>query len=200
MSQPVRILLVDDHALVRAGLCACLTAEPDFVVVAEAASGSEALLLASSARPDLVFIDLSMKEMDGFQLTAELARRQPGLRLLVLSMHDKPHFMRRARDAGAHGYVSKSAPAAITLAAAKLVGAGGEHFPGLNEPKPNDPLTMREREVLILVAEGLQNKEIAAKLAIGLKTVETHRLNAREKLGLGTAAECRAFAEEQGWL
>jgi DNA-binding NarL/FixJ family response regulator len=200
MAKPTRILIVDDHAMVRAGLRACLSTGAGLEVVAEAASGTEALALLPAMKPDLLLVDLSMKGMDGFELTAAVAKQYPGVRVLVLSMHDKPQFVRRAREAGAHGYVSKSAAAAVTLAAAALVAAGGEYFPGPSEPAPVDPLTAREREVLLLVAQGLQNKEIAEKLAIGLKTVETHRLHAREKLGLGTAAQCRAYAEEQGWL
>jgi len=199
-SKPVRVLLVDDHAMVRAGLRACLTTASGVEVVGEASSGSEALTVAKVSNPELVLIDISMKDMDGFQLTAEIARLHPSIRILILSMHDKAAFMRRARDAGAHGYVSKSAAAAVTLAAVALVAAGGCYFPGLSDTAPPDTLTAREREVLIMVARGLQNKEIAQKLAIGLKTVESHRLRAREKLGLGTAAQCRAYAEEQGWL
>lgn len=198
--KPVRILIVDDHAVVRAGLRACLTTETGLEVVGEASSGSEALTLAQACTPDLMLIDLSMKDMDGFQLTAEVTKLYPKIRILILSMHDKVPFMRRARDAGAHGYVTKSASATVTLAAAALVAAGGVYFPGLSELVLPDPLTSRERDVLLLVAQGLQNKEIARKLGIGLKTVETHRLHAREKLGLGTAAQCRAYAEEQGWL
>jgi DNA-binding NarL/FixJ family response regulator len=200
VAKPTRILIVDDHAMVRAGLRACLSTGAGLEVVAEAASGTEALALLPAMAPDLLLVDLSMKDMDGFELTAAVAKQYPRVRVLVLSMHDKPQFVRRAREAGAHGYVSKSAAAAVTLAAAALVAAGGEYFPGPHEPSPLDPLTAREREVLLLVAQGLQNKEIAEKLAIGLKTVETHRLHAREKLGLGTAAQCRAYAEEQGWL
>lgn len=195
-----RILLVDDHAMVRAGLRACFTTNPGLEVVGEAASGREALVLLATAEPDLVLTDVSMPDMDGFQLTAEVRRQHPRTRVLILSMHDKPQFLQKARVAGAHGYISKSAPAAVTLAAAALVAAGGEYFPTSNEAPPRNPLTAREREVLVLVAQGLQNKEIAEKLSIGLKTVETHRLHAREKLGLGTAAQCRQYAEEQGWL
>jgi DNA-binding NarL/FixJ family response regulator len=196
----VRILIVDDHALVRAGLRACLNSEARLEVVAEASSGSEALALAQASKPDLIAHRRHMKDMDGFQLTAEVAKLYPGIRVLILSMHDKAQLMRRARDAGAHGYVWKGEAAAVTLAAAALVAAGGAYFPGLSEPMPVDPLTTREREVLLLVAQGFQNKEIAEKLSIGLETVETHRLHARDKLGLGTAAECRAYAEDQGWL
>ena len=196
----IRILIVDDHALVRAGLRAVLNSDPRLEIVAEASSGSEALALARAAKPDLMFIDVSMKDMDGFQLTAEVAKLCSGIRVLILSMHDKVQFMRRARNAGAHGYVCKDEGAAVTLAAAGLVAAGGVYFPGLSELTSVDPLTTREHEVLLLVARGLQNKEIAEKLAIGLKTVETHRLHGREKLGLGTAAECRAYFEGLGLL
>jgi DNA-binding NarL/FixJ family response regulator len=194
------VLIVDDHAMVRAGLRACVSTDPSFEVVGEAQSGDEALALAASTRPDLLFVDVSMKGMDGLQLTAELAKQHPTVRVLILSMHDKPQFMRRAREAGAHGYVLKSDAAAITLAAAALIAAGGSYFPLLTATVPVDPLTARERDVLLLVARGLQNKQIAETLSIGLKTVETHRLRAREKLGLGTAAQCRQYAEEQGWL
>lgn len=196
----VRTLLVDDHALVRAGLRTCFATDPALEVVGEAACGREALALMASMPIDLVVIDVSMPDMDGFQLITELKQHFPRARVLVLSMHDKPPFVQKARAAGAHGYVSKSAPAAVTLAAAAIVAAGELYFPELSERLPRDPLTAREREVLLLVARGLQNKEIADKLAIGLKTVETHRLHAREKLGLGTAAQCRQYAEEQGWL
>lgn len=197
---PTRIMIVDDHALVRAGLRSCLTTERGLEVVGEAGSGAEALAAVAAALPDLVLVDLSMKDMDGFQLTAALSERYPTVRILILSMHDKPSFMRKAREAGAHGYVSKSAPATVTLAAVALVAAGGTYFPELSDRAPLDPLTGRERKVLLLVAQGMQNKEIAQKLSIAVKTVEAHRLNAREKLGLGTAAECRAYADEQGWL
>lgn len=199
-TERIRVLIVDDHAMVRAGLRACVATDPSFEVVGEAQSGEEALALAASAQPDLIFVDISMRSMDGLHLTAELTKRHPIVRVLILSMHDKPQFMRRARDAGAHGYVLKSDAAAVTLAAAALIAAGGSYFPLLTEPAPIDPLTARERDVLLLVARGLQNKEIAETLGIGVKTVETHRLRAREKLGLGTAAQCRQYAEEQGWL
>jgi DNA-binding NarL/FixJ family response regulator len=197
---PVRALIVDDHALVRAGLRACFASEPALEVVGEAASGREALAAMATMDPDLVVTDISMPDMDGFELIGELKQRFPRIRVLVLSMHDKPQFQQRARAQGADGYVSKGAAAALTLAAVAIVAAGGLYFPALSEPLPRDPLTAREREVLLLVAQGLQNKEIADKLAIGVKTVETHRLHAREKLGLGTAAQCRRYAEEQGWL
>jgi DNA-binding NarL/FixJ family response regulator len=211
----VRILLADDHGLVRAGLRRVLEAEPDLTVVAEAADGAEAVDLARSADPDLAVLDVSMPRMTGLQAAREISRRSPEMRILMLSMHDNEQYFFSALQAGASGYVLKSA-ADEDLVAAIRAAMRGEPFlyAGVastlvrdfldrlrrGEPMPNAVLTQREEEVVKLIAEGHSSKEIAATLVISVRTVERHRANVLAKLGMRDRTELTRYAIRAGLI
>jgi DNA-binding NarL/FixJ family response regulator len=208
-----RILLADDHALVRRGVRLILDAEPDLEVVAEAGDGAEAVELAREQRPDLAILDISMPRMTGLQAARELRRRVPETRLLMLSMHDNEQYFFESLKAGASGYVLKSA-ADEDLVTACRAAMRGESFlyPGVTstlvrdylqrmrrgERVPTSVLTAREEEVVKLIAEGSSSKEIAALLTISLKTVERHRANVLAKLGLRDRVELTRYAIRSG--
>jgi DNA-binding NarL/FixJ family response regulator len=206
-----RILIADDFPIVRSGLRKLLDAKPDLEVVAEAEDGHEAVEKALAEDVDLVILDVSMPRMTGIQAAAELHKRKPGLRILMLSMHDSEQFLFEALKAGASGYVLKSAadtdivdacraamrgdsflyPSAITTLVRDYVerGGEGEHF---------DVLTPRELEVLKLIAEAHSSKEIAKELFISIKTVERHRQNILDKLGMRDRVELTRYAIRRG--
>lgn len=208
-----RILLADDHALVRRGVRMILDAEPDLEVVAEAGDGAEAVDLAREHRPELAVLDISMPRMTGLQAARELRRRTPETRLLMLSMHDNEQYFFESLKAGASGYVLKSA-ADEDLVTACRAAMRGESFlyPGVTstlvrdylqrmhrgERVPASVLTPREEEVVKLIAEGSSSKEIAALLTISLKTVERHRANVLAKLGLRDRVELTRYAIRSG--
>lgn len=208
-----RILLADDHALVRRGVRLILDAEPDLEVVAEAGDGAEAVELVREHRPDLAVLDISMPRMTGLQAARELRRRVPETRLLMLSMHDNEQYFFESLKAGAGGYVLKSA-ADEDLVTACRAAMRGESFlyPGVTstlvrdylqrmrrgERVPSSVLTAREEEVVKLIAEGSSSKEIAALLTISLKTVERHRANVLAKLGLRDRVELTRYAIRSG--
>lgn len=195
----VRLMLVDDHPLVRDGLRARLEAVPGFAVVAEAGDAATALAEARRAAPDLVLMDIGMRGGNGIEATRRLLTELPALRVLVLSMYDNAEYVREARHAGARGYLLKDQPAEEIVAAIRGVMDGGSHFPpSTGEPAPTGAaLTPREREVLALIAEGLPSREIGERLAMGVRTVETHRTNLRRKLGLGSTAALLRYAIER---
>jgi DNA-binding NarL/FixJ family response regulator len=194
----VRILLVDDHPLVRDGLRARLEAVPHFEVVAEAGNASEALERAAGA--DLVLMDINMRGSSGIEATAQLTRRYPDVAVLILSMHDKLEYVTQAMQAGARGYVLKDAPGKDIVLAIDTVMAGGIYYTPavarqLARPAQQDnQLTVREQEVLRHIAAGQSNKQIARDLALSVRTVETHRLNIKRKLGIEGQAELIRFA------
>jgi DNA-binding NarL/FixJ family response regulator len=194
----VRILLVDDHPLVRDGLRARLEAVPHFEVVAEAGSAAEALERAADA--GLVLMDINMRGCSGIEATAQLTRRYPDLAVLILSMHDKLEYVTQAMQAGARGYVLKDAPGKDIVLAIDTVMAGGIYYTPaiarqLARPSQQDnQLTVREQEVLRHIAAGQSNKQIARDLALSVRTVETHRLNIKRKLGIEGQAELIRFA------
>ncbi|BAL24405.1 response regulator transcription factor [Azoarcus sp. KH32C] len=202
----IRLFLVDDHQLVRDGLRARLGDIEEFEIVGEAASGKEALAAVESLRPDLALVDVGLPDMTGIELTSALGERCPVLRVLILSMYDSQGYVMSAMRAGARGYVLKDAPSSEIIAAIRAVAAGGAYFSSaltaaLATPQAEDnALTEREREVLILVAQGDSNKRIAQKLDVSVRTVETHRLNLRRKLGIETAAGLAAYALKRGWI
>jgi DNA-binding NarL/FixJ family response regulator len=208
-----RVLLADDHAVVRRGLRLVLDAEPDLEVVAEAADGAEAVRLALSPSVDLAVIDITMPRMTGLQAARELQRRRPELPLLVLSMHENERYLYEALKAGASGYVVKTV-ADKDLVEACRAAIRGERFlyPGAltpliadylhrarnDQPLDRAPLTAREQEVVKLVAEGYTNRQIAEALVISNKTVERHRANILEKLGMRDRVELTRYAIRHG--
>jgi len=204
---PIRLVLVDDHPLVRDGLRARLNAVPYIQVAGEAGSGAEALTLADLLRPDLMLVDIGMKEMNGIQLTTELHKHHPSIVVIILSMYDNAEYVTSAIRAGARGYVLKDAPSHEILAAIEATMAGGSYYssavlPALIPPPgaEDGPLTEREREVLLLLAKGLSNKAIAHALSISVRTAETHRLSIRRKLGIESAAGFVKYAMGKGWM
>ncbi len=215
MTTPLRtrILLADDHELVRAGLRMVLNLEPDLDVVAEAADGPEAVELALNGGVDLAILDISMPRLTGLQVARQLQAHRPELRVLLLSMHDNERYLFEALAAGASGYVLKSS-ADRDLVAACRAAMRGEPFitpaamsaivtdqlarVARGEPVAVDPLTPRETEVVKLVAEGHSSKEIAQVLTISEKTVERHRANVLEKLGLRDRVALTRYAIRSG--
>lgn len=201
----VRLVIVDDHALVRDGLRARLAVVPDLEVVGEAASGPEALELAQQLAPDLMLVDVGMRGMNGIDLANALRLQHPSIRVLMLSMYDNREYVVSASRAGARGYVLKESPTEEILAAISAVTAGGTYFSahlaklvssaGTETPQ----LTMREHEVLLLLAHGRSNKLVARELNISVRTAETHRLSLRRKLGVDSASDLLKIAVANGW-
>ena len=208
-----RILLADDHEVVRSGLRMVLDAAPDLEVVAEAGDGAEAVKTALAEGVDLAVLDVSMPRMTGLQAAAELSRREPKMRVLMLSMHDDERYFFEALKAGASGYVLKTAanrdlieacraamrgepflyPAAVTALIRDYVERAQS-----GETTPKDPLTPREVEVVKLIAEGHTSEEIAGQLFISKKTVDRHRANVLEKLGMRNRVELTRYAIRRG--
>ena len=209
----VRILLADDHAVVRHGLRLVLETQADLEVVAEAGDGIEAVQAVLAQEVDLAILDVTMPRMTGLHAARELRRRRPGLRILMLSMHENERYLYEALKAGASGYVAK-AVADRDLVAACRAAMRGEKFlyPGAVTPLIEDvlhrahrdlplreePLTPREQEVVKLVAEGYSSKEIADTLVISEKTVERHRANVLDKLGMRGRVEMTRYAIRNG--
>ena len=207
------VLLADDHAVVRSGLRMVLDSQPDIEVVAEAGDGAEAVQRALQGDIDLAILDVAMPRMTGLQAAAELNRRRPELRVLILSMYDNEQYFFEALKAGASGYVLKSA-ANRDLVEAVRASMRGEPFlyPAAvtalirdylerarhGEATPEDPLTPREQEVVKLIAEGHTSEEIAEILVISKKTVERHRANILEKLGMRNRVELTRYAIRRG--
>jgi two-component system, NarL family, nitrate/nitrite response regulator NarL len=206
MSDPapaaVRLMLVDDHPLVRDGLRVRLEGVPGFRVVAEAGSAQAAIELAPQVRPDLVVMDVGLRGGNGIAATAALLQASPGLRVLMLSMFDNAEYVREALRAGAKGYVLKDSPAEEMVSAIHAVMAGETFLSAALSKQPqggvalDSPVTPREREVLALIAEGLPSREIGERLGMGVRTVETHRTHLRRKLGLPSAAALVRYAVE----
>ena len=208
-----RVVVADDHAVVRHGVRSILAAEPDFEVLADVADGAEAVATALRLAPDLVVLDVSMPRLTGLQAAAELQRRAPGVRLLMLSMHDDEQYLFEALRAGASGYVLKSAVDRDLVEACRAT-LRGESFlypdaaaalvkdrlarVAAGEQVSEDPLTAREGEVLKLIAEAHTNQQIAELLVISPKTVENHRARILEKLGMRDRVELTRYAIRRG--
>ena len=208
-----RILLADDHGLVRGGLKMVLDAQPDLTVVAEAGDGAEALQIALRGDIDLAVLDVSMPRLTGLQVARELDRQRPEIRSLMLSVHDNEQYFFEALKAGASGYVLKSAANRDLIEACRAT-MRGEPFiypPAVSalikdylerasrgEEVPDDPLTPRELEVTKLISEGLTAEEIAKTLIISKKTVDRHRANILEKLGMRNRVELTRYAIKRG--
>jgi DNA-binding NarL/FixJ family response regulator len=202
MTPPIRILIVDDHPMVREGLVARLQAVPRFSVVGEAGNRAEALAQLAAAQPDVVLMDVGLKESNGIALGAEMLAAQPGIKLLMFSMYDNPEYVQRALTAGARGYVLKDAPAQEIVSAIDAVAAGGTFLSAAvsgrlfrgQAPKP--VLTPRESEILTALGRGASSKQIARELDLSVRTVEAHRQSIKRKLELDGQAELIRYAVE----
>jgi two-component system response regulator NreC len=211
---PIRILLADDHHLFRQGLRRILESQADFEVVAEAASGLEAIDLAKEHQPDVAIVDIAMKELNGIEATAQLLRHTPRTAVLILSMYGDERYVLRAVRAGARGYILKDTLEEGLVQAIHALAAGQPYFSpsvakifheahalDLQEKRIDDRyelLTDRERQLYHLLAEGHSNKEIASRLGLSLHTVETHRTRIMEKLGVHSIAELVLGAVRRG--
>lgn len=204
---PVKLLLVDDHPLVRDGVRVRLEAVPHFEVVGEAGDADAALQAARTLSPDLALMDIGMRGMNGIALTEKFAEAFPEIAVLVLSMHDNLEYVRQVIRAGARGYVLKDAPASELVEAIDAVLAGRPFYSAqlamrMAEqaimPTPVEALTPRERDILDGIAKGYANKRIADELGLSVRTVESHRLNLKRKLGIEGQAELVKFAVELG--
>jgi len=201
----IRLVIVDDHSLVRDGLRARLSVVPGLRVIGEAASGADALLLADADAPDLMLVDVGMRGMNGIELATALRERHPSIRVLMLSMYDNREYVLSAIRAGARGYVLKESPTEEIIAAISAVWAGGNYFSAqvsnlvAQARGPTSQLTGREHEILLLLAHGRSNKLVARQLDISVRTVETHRLSLRRKLGVDSASELLKIAVTNGW-
>lgn len=208
------ILLADDHAVLRAGLKLLIDAQPDMACVGEAGDGSEMLERVQQLQPDLVLLDLSMPRLGGLVALPEIRRSAPNTRVLVLTMHADEEYMRQALANGASGYVLKQAADQELLSAIRAVMRGQVYIhPAMTKAllsgmikstspslAPAPVLSERETEVIVQVARGNTNREIADRLGLSVKTVETYRARAMEKLGLTSRAALVRYAQEQGWL
>src|SRR6185436_18555032 len=207
MSLPIRILLADDHPVVRDGLAAMLSTQPDFAVAGEAGTGAEAVDLAARLRPDVVLMDLEMPGLDGIEAIRRLRAADPAVQVVVLTAFDTDERILGAIQAGAQGYLLKGAPRAEIFAAIRTVSAGRALLPPVVASKllrqiraaeHPDALTAREREVLELVAAGLANQEIAARLSIRERTVKFHVSSILGKLGAKNRTQAARLARERG--
>jgi len=207
----IRILLADDHSLVRHGFRMILEAQPDMEIAGEAGNGREAVELAQKLKPDVVVMDVTMPELNGIEATRRLIELSPRSRVLALSMHKDAVYVREILRAGARGYLLKDSADADLLAAVRAVAKGeGYLSPGVSDAvlsdyrrhvtDPLDLLTTREREVLQLIAEGKTNKEIATSLNLSVYTVEAHRGRVMEKLNLHSTGELVRFAVRSGLI
>jgi two-component system response regulator NreC len=210
----IRIILADDHAVMRRGLRLVLEAQKDFEVVGEASDGREAVTLVETLKPDVAVLDITMPNMNGIEAARQISAKQPGVAIVVLSMHSDEGYVLRALKAGARGYLLKESPEADFIQAIRAVSQGKAFFsPAVSRMLVEDYvrqlqdkdiedsyelLTQRERELLQLIAEGKSNKDVANMLNLSLYTVETHRGNIMEKLNLHSVPELILYAVRKG--
>ncbi|MDO6564303.1 response regulator transcription factor [Amphritea sp. 1_MG-2023] len=212
-NEKIRVVLVDDHALVQEGIIARLENEPSMDVVGAANNGAEALQLIAKLKPDVVLMDISMPVMNGFEATERLRAEQPDVRVLILSMHESREYILKLIQCGASGYVLKDVSASELVNAIKTVDSGATYFSAgvsqslfsqpelqpqaeVNAASASEPLTGREIEVLRLLANGASNKAVARELDISVRTAETHRQNIKNKLDIHSAAGLVRYAIE----
>ena len=210
----IRVLIADDHAIVRTGLRALLKSEPDLELVGEATGGYEAIDLVGKTHPDILILDLSMPDLDGIAVTRQVKPQYPDLRILILTVHEDEAMLREAIKAGASGYLLKRAAEAELLSAIATVRRGDlcidpamlrvllveSAKPKTEEPASPEPITPRETEVLKLIVQGYTNRQIGETLSISVRTVEGHRANLLEKLGLHTRVELVRYARDHGLI
>jgi DNA-binding NarL/FixJ family response regulator len=209
-----RIVLADDHPIVLTGLRNLIESESDFSVVGEATSGPEALRVIREAHPDIAIVDISMPGMSGIVLTRRLTEEAPGIKILMLTLHEDRAYLRQALDVGARGYVVKRSAAANLVSAVRAVIAGGTYIdpaivnrvldrsPAGNRVSTRDTrdLTDRETEVLKLSSLGLTNKEISNRIGVGVKSIETFKSRGLAKLEIQSRADLLRYASQVGWL
>jgi two-component system response regulator NreC len=215
MSKPgkIRVLIADDHAILRSGLRMLIDAQADMTVVGEAQTGIEAVQAAQATKPDVVILDITMPEGGGLRVISQLLKENPWSHILLLTMHEEPAYLRTAIAAGASGYVLKKSVDANLLSAIRAVSKGRKYvdpelatglleqaLPGTDSTAPSEVLSERERQVLKLVAEGFSSREIAEQILISNKTVETYRGRFAEKLGLKSRADIVRYALDIGIL
>lgn len=211
----LQIFLADDHVVVREGLKTLINAQPDMLVIGEAGNGESAWQQARDCQPDIVIMDITMPGLNGVMATTRLKRACPQIKVLALSVHDDTSYLRQLLTAGAAGYVLKHAAADDLIQAIRIVASGGIYLdpalaghvvaryvqvPGVASTLLGTELSGRETEVVQRIAHGYSNKEIAAQLMLSVKTVETYRARAMEKLGIDSRAELVRYALEHGWL
>ena len=209
----IRILLVDDHPIVRKGISSCLARHQHLLIIGEAADGNEAVAKAKELRPDIVLLDLDLPQMNGLVVAEVLRKDLPNTKVLILTMHQGAEYLPRVLQSGARGYLLKEASPEELVKAIETVNAGEcffspeiarlalNQFVGGSGPGPDlAQLTSREREVLVLVAEGLSNKEISTRLGVGVRTAETHRERIMRKLGIHSVAGLTRFALAKGLI
>ncbi len=210
---PIRVAVADDHPIVLAGIKALLEAAPDIAFVGEATTGTAALDTICRASPDVAVIDISMPGMNGLDLARHLAERCPEVRLLALTVHEDRAYVQPLLQTGARGYLLKRSAAEDLLRAVRAIASGGIYLDpavadkalpcasrSMFEPGVEEALSPREAEVLRLTAQGFSNKEIGARLGVSVKTAETHKARAAEKLGLRTRADIVRHGASHGWL
>jgi two-component system nitrate/nitrite response regulator NarL len=212
MKKTIKLLLADDHPVVRKGIMSCLARHEHLKIIGEASNGSEALQKVRELNPDIVLMDIDMPELNGLSVTELLRKENPKVKVLVLSMHNQPEYVMRIVQSGARGYVLKGAPTDDLVKAIEMVNGGESFFSpdvarlALNQliqgsgGATKNELTNREREVLTLIAEGLSNKEIAMRLGVGVRTVETHRERVMRKLDIHSVAGLTRYAISKGWV
>jgi DNA-binding NarL/FixJ family response regulator len=210
LSERIRILLVDDHAVVRAGVRALLQDSPDIEIIGEAADGAAAVDLAREHRPDVVIMDIAMPHLNGLEAAARIKEDNPAVKLVILSMHDSREYVLQALKAGASAYVMKdSAPVELGLALAAVRRDDTYLSPAVSKQvirdyldganrQPDTPLTPRQREVLVLIAQGMSTKKVAHQLNVSVKTVETHRAQLMQRLGISDIAGLVRYAIRTG--
>lgn len=209
-SRVIRVIVADDHAIVREGICSLLARRKDVQVVGEAADGRLAVEQVASLAPDVVLMDISMPVMNGLEATQEIRRRFPNVRILVLSQYESREYILPLLRAGAAGYIAKRARASELVDAIRAVYNEGaflqpnlarvivEGVTNASDSEPQSILSEREKQVVRLVADGMSSREIADQLGLSVKTVDTHRANIMEKLGIHSSAELVKYAIREG--
>ena len=206
MSKPIRVLIVDDHPMVAEGIQSILESYDDIDVVATLGNGQDAVDLAPGLAPDVILMDLNMPKLGGLSATEMLLERAPDTRILILSMHDSPEYIASALSHGAMGYILKDVPTDEIKQAIDTVMLGQRYLctgaRGSLEPKGDgrEALTTREQTILLQLAQGRSNREVAEALEISVRTVETHRKNIKRKLGISSTAGLTRYALEHGVL